>query len=244
MKFLKLLKDLQLVFFGLILALGFIICATIFSSNLAKNSISVTGSANQIVISDSASWHFEIVSKNIDKAKAYNQIKNQIPTVKDYLFKNGIKPGEIELLTTTSYPTYKTNPETGEATENLAYYNFSQTVKITSKDVHKIKELSNDIQLLLDKGVNVNTFAPEYQYSGMSELKVKLLEEATKDAKIRAKAMLKATRNNVGGIRSVKMGVFQITPSDSNEVSDWGVNDSSTIDKKVTAVANVVFSIR
>ena len=40
------------------------------------------------------------------------------------------------------------------------------------------------------------------------------------------------------------MGVMQITPADSNEVSDWGINDSSTIDKKITAVANVVFSVK
>ena len=73
---------------------------------------------------------------------------------------------------------------------------------------------------------------------------MKLLEDATKDAKARAQAMLKATNNDVGKIRSVKMGVFQITRSDSNDVSDWGINDTTTIDKKVNAVANVVFSIK
>jgi hypothetical protein len=40
------------------------------------------------------------------------------------------------------------------------------------------------------------------------------------------------------------MGVYQITPVDSTNVSDMGVNDTSTIDKKVTAVANVTFRIK
>ena len=40
------------------------------------------------------------------------------------------------------------------------------------------------------------------------------------------------------------MGVFQITDATSNDVSDMGINDTSTIDKKVTAVANVVFKIK
>ena len=40
------------------------------------------------------------------------------------------------------------------------------------------------------------------------------------------------------------MGVFQITPADSNSVSDYGISDLTTIDKKATAVANVVFSIK
>ena len=56
--------------------------------------------------------------------------------------------------------------------------------------------------------------------------------------------MLKATNNSVGKIDSVKMGVYQITPVDSTAVSDMGINDSSTIDKKVTAVANITFKIK
>ena len=39
-------------------------------------------------------------------------------------------------------------------------------------------------------------------YSKLSDVKVKLLEEATKDAKQRASAMLKATHNRVGKIQS------------------------------------------
>ena len=101
--------------------------------------------------------------------------------------------------------------------------------------------------MLVDSSVQDDVFGilrPEYFYSKLSEKKPALLEEATKDAKLRAKGMLKATNNRVGKIRSVRMGVFQITPADSNEVSNWGINDSSTIEKKITAVANVVFMIK
>ena len=56
--------------------------------------------------------------------------------------------------------------------------------------------------------------------------------------------MLSATGNHVGKISSVKMGVFQITPSDSTDVSDSGYSDTTAIEKKVTAVANVTFKIK
>ena len=85
---------------------------------------------------------------------------------------------------------------------------------------------------------------PQYYYSKLSDMKVNLLKEATTDAKVRAAAMLNATHNKVGNIESVRMGVFQITPVDSTSVSDMGINDTSTIEKKVTAVANVVFRIK
>lgn len=40
------------------------------------------------------------------------------------------------------------------------------------------------------------------------------------------------------------MGVFQITPVDSTDVSDMGINDTSTIEKKITAVSNVTFEVK
>jgi uncharacterized protein len=39
------------------------------------------------------------------------------------------------------------------------------------------------------------------------------------------------------------MGVMQITAADSNEVSDYGVNDTSALEKDITAVVNVSFAI-
>ena len=71
-----------------------------------------------------------------------------------------------------------------------------------------------------------------------------MLEKATKNAQQRAEAMLKATNNKVGKIKSVNMGVFQITPVDSTDVSDSGISDTTSIEKKVTSVANVTFRVR
>lgn len=40
------------------------------------------------------------------------------------------------------------------------------------------------------------------------------------------------------------MGVFQITPLYSTEVSDYGINDTTSIDKEITAVVNCEFIIK
>jgi hypothetical protein len=39
------------------------------------------------------------------------------------------------------------------------------------------------------------------------------------------------------------MGVLQITPADSNEVSDSGMNDTSSLEKDITAVVNIGFAV-
>ena len=115
---------------------------------------------------------------------------------------------------------------------------------VTSKDVQKIKELSTELQTLINKGIDIDAYNPEYFYSKLADDKVEMLGEATKDAKERAASMLKATHNRVGKIQSVKMGVFQITPVDSTNVSDMGISDTTSIEKKITSVANVTFRIK
>jgi uncharacterized protein len=45
-------------------------------------------------------------------------------------------------------------------------------------------------------------------------------------------------------VRNARMGVFQITPRNSTEVSDYGINDTSSLDKDITAVVRLTFALR
>lgn len=237
------LKDFQLLLLGLIIVVGMLLGAKIVTNNIGQSGIAVTGSAYEVVTSDSATLRLDLSTRNASKAAAYAALKNQIPMVKSYLLENGVKESEITVSAPTNYITNKYTPS-GNITNEIAYYNFNQIISIKSDDIEKIKKLSIDAQSLVDKGININTNTPEYNYSKLADLKIKLLGEATKDAKVRATQMLKATNNRPGKIKSVKMGVFQITSPTSNDVSDWGINDTSTVEKKVTAVANVVFAVK
>ena len=238
------IKDFQITIVALIVCTVLLLCAGITSEAIKKEGITVTGSAFKLVKSDTGILNIELKAKNSSKSKAYKTIKEQIPIVQEFLRQEGINENEITLKTPNSYPTYKYDPKTGYSTNQIDSYNFSQIIEVKSTNVEKINDLSTGIQVLLDKGVDLNVNSPEYYYSKLSEIKIELLKEASEDAKQRAKGMLSATNNNVGKIRSVRMGVFQITPVDSNDVSDLGMNDTTAIEKKVTAVANVVFGIK
>lgn len=41
-----------------------------------------------------------------------------------------------------------------------------------------------------------------------------------------------------------RMGVFQVTPALSTEVTDSGVNDTSSLDKDITSVVALTFEVR
>ena len=234
-------EKFQMFWLAVILAVGLVVAVKVGTSTVSKDSITVTGSAYEIVKSDSGRLEIELSARKPDKQTAYNTVKNQLPEVMKYLSDKGIT--DIEVKAVNGYNTYKYTAN-GNMTNDIAYYNLSQMVVIKSDNVEKIKEISTDIQKLLDKGIDISVRSPEYFYSKLGDLKVKLLQEATTDAKDRATAMLKATNNKPGKIQSVRMGVFQITPVDSTNVSDMGINDTTTVDKKVTAVANVVFRIK
>ena len=238
------IEKLQIAILGLLLAFGLIFAVKSGVAPFKQNSVAVTGSAYEIVESDSGKVEIELEVKSPTKAGAYSIAKKQIPQVKSYLKEKGFNvEKEVDIKSANGYYTYKYYPN-GNTSNEIDHYNLSQGISIKSQDVKKIKDVSLDITSLSDKGIDISVNATNYSYSKLSDLKVELLKKATKDAKQRAAAMLKATNNGVGKIQSVKMGVFQITPVDSTDVSDMGISDTTTIEKKITAVANVTFQIK
>ena len=236
------IEKLQIVTLGVLIGLALIISTKLVASTIEKNVITVTGSAYEIVKSDSGTLNFNIQVKRASKQEAYSAVQTQIKIVNEYLKSKNIDKFEIEPQ--HGYYSYKRDSKTGMYTDIVDAYNITQPIKIFSENVELIKEISTNITSLINKGVDINVQTPSYDYSKLPQLKVTLLEKASQDAKNRATSMLKPTGNSVGNIQNVKMGVYQITPVDSTSVSDMGINDTSSIDKKVTAVANVSFKIK
>ena len=237
------LEKFQILIFSVVIACAIIFATKLITGAITKDVITVTGSYSQTVISDTGLCELDINTRQASKALAYEIINKQKPEVIKFLKQKGFADDEIEIKTMNSYNSYKMLPN-GNTSNDIAYYNVSMPIIVKSKNVQKIKEISQELPGLISKGIDINVYNPSYYYSQLSDVKVKMLEEATKDAKQRAAAMLKATHNRVGKIQSVKMGVFQITPVNSNDVSDMGINDTSTIEKKITAVSNVTFQIK
>lgn len=238
------IEKLQVAILGLLLAFGLIAAVKSGVSPFARNSVTVTGSAYEIVQSDSGNLEISLSVRRPTKAIAYSTAKKQLPEILKYLESKGFDTKkDVDVKSMNGYESYKYTSN-GVNTNEIAYYQLSQPIVIKSNDVNKIKDVSLDITSLMDKGIDIDVRNANYSYSKLSDLKVDLLNRATKDAKQRASAMLKSTNNRVGKIESVRMGVFQITPVDSTDVSDMGINDTSTIEKKITAVSNVTFKVK
>lgn len=237
------IKEYQLLLTAFVLGIALIIAVVAGTTNVSQKGIYMTGSAEKIVVSDFATWNITVNSKAPTSAGAYQIIKDQTPVIVKYLTDNGISKDMINIEPSSYWQSFKRYPN-GNMSDDVAAYNYSQIIKVSSSDVKLIKKLSTDIQSLTMQGINLMSSTPEYKYSKLAPLKVELLEAASVDAKKRANATLKVNGNKTGKILSVRTGVFQITSPESNDVSDMGINDSSTIDKKITAVVNVTYEIK
>lgn len=63
-------------------------------------------------------------------------------------------------------------------------YRLTQQISITSNDVSKIEGISREITELHNSGIET-TLAPEYYYTKMADLKIKMLAEASQDAVVK-----------------------------------------------------------
>ena len=70
------------------------------------------------------------------------------------------------------------------------------------------------------------------------------LPAATEDARRRAELIVKGLGGKLGAMRSSALGVYQVTPRDSTDVSDYGINDTTSREKDVNAVVSVTFAVK
>jgi len=233
---------------GLALGIGLIISSLIFGwfySNAKRGdeAITVTGSAKRRITSDLVVWSAGVSQQGPQLTEVYKGLADNIPRIKQYLLSKGIAENQMTVSSIASV-TLKGKDSDGNETSEITGYSLSQSIEVRSNDVQKIAQVAREATELINQGILIESSAPKYYYTAIGDLKVEMLGEAAKDAKDRAEKIASSTGNSIGSVRSAKMGVLQITAADSTDVSDYGVYDTSTIDKDMTAVVNIGFAVR
>jgi hypothetical protein len=211
----------------------------------AKNgeqTITVTGSARKRIKSDLVIWRAAVTYQAAELSEAYKSLSDNIPRVKQYLISKGIPEDQITISSISSSTMHARDNE-GNETGQITGYSLRQELEVRSTDVDKIERVAREATELINQGILLESMSPEYHYTKLGDLKIEMLGEASKDAKERAQRIATSTGSSIGSVRSAKMGVMQITPADSNEVSGEGMNDTSSLEKDITAVVNVSFAV-
>lgn len=227
-------KNITSIIFGLAIVIGMAIIANAYKYKFKGNEIIVvTGLAEKDFESDMITWNAKYLRKSIDLKMAYTQLKEDEKVVKDYLLAKGLKEKEFVF---SAVDVQRLNDEKFDVNGRLvgsvfAGYSLTQSINVESKQLEIVESTSRQITDLIEKGIELNSAAPSYYYSKLSELKIDLLAKAAADAKTRAETVAKSAGGGLGKLKKANMGVFQITGKNQNETYENGgtFNTSSKI---------------
>lgn len=232
---------------AVVLALGVIIATAVGGWFFVKGkrgdqTITVTGSAKRNIKSDLVIWRSAVSYQAPVLADAYRSLSEAVPKVRAYLVSKGIPENEITASSISSQTLHGRTSE-GVETSEITGYSLRQELIVQSNDVYKIEKIAREATELINQGILIESMAPEYHFTQLGGLKVEMLAEAAKDAQNRATQIANSTDGSIGSVRTARMGVLQITPLNSNEVSDSGMNDTTSLEKTITAVVNIGFAV-
>ncbi|MCE3294738.1 MAG: hypothetical protein K0R65_452 [Crocinitomicaceae bacterium] len=235
----------------IIVALAVIIAAAFIGRSYAKRgkaneSISVTGLGEESFTSDLIVWKASFSTSGADLKQASSDLKMKRDKIKKYLTNKGVKENEIVFNSVNIQKLYSNTYDNYGNVQSSFFngYSLSQTVRVESKDVNKIEAISREITELINQDIELESFAPDYYYTKLAELKIKMIENATKDAKLRAEKIAENSGSDLGSLKKADMGVIQITAQNSAEDYSWGgsFNTSSKM-KTATITIHLEFNV-
>jgi uncharacterized protein len=229
---------------GLFLAAGLVLSSMLATTTWlkVKNSqfITAKGSTRKNVKSDLIVWQGNFNVEADTLLDAQRKLKADLVAVGQFLTGNGVtnfifKPIGIDELKAMK-------DADGWRQEHTTGYRLTQTVRVESEDVEKIARL--DTTPLVEQGILFTTEPPQFLYTKVAGEKIEMLADATKDARARAEQIAAQGSRSIASLHDAEMGVFQITPLHETDTSSGGENDTSSLDKTITAVVTATFLLK
>ena len=222
---------------------GYLLGNAYMSKGKPEPTISVVGMGEETFDSDLIAWNSSFSRKNVDLKLAYAELNNDLKMLKSYLKRKGLVESDIIIEAANIQKEYSNEYDDNGNLRNTYFsgYNITQNVKVQSKNVELVEKVSREVSELIDAGIELNSQSPEYYYTKLAELKLKMIEEATIDAYERAGKIAENGGGKLGNLKNADMGVFQITAENSSEEYEWGGSFNTTSRRKT---ANITIRLK
>jgi len=211
------------------------------ASRVARQ-ISVKGYARTRVRSDRAVWRVLVRGEARELREAFEVLERGTARVREFLAARGFPSGELEVSAIETTAHFARDAR-GEATREVVSHSLERAFTVTTGDLDRVAAAAGEVTGLLREGIEVVSSGPEYTYTRIADLKVRVLGEATRDARERADEIASRSGCRVSDVRWAQMGVLQITRPDSTEVSSSGQYDTSTVAKDVSVTVSAAFGL-
>jgi len=230
--FATLLISLSVIVTGIILGRSYL------SKGKPDPNISVIGMGEASFDSDLIVWNASFSRNSLELKEAYADLHGDLKKLKSYFKSKGVLEADIIIEAANIQKEFSTEYDDNGNVRSSYFtgYNITQNVKIQSKNVALIEKVSREVSELIDAGIELNSQSPQYYYTKLSALKLKMIEEATRDANERAKKIAENGGGSLGSLKNAEMGVFQITAEHSAEDYEWGGSFNTSARRKTASI--------
>jgi hypothetical protein len=218
---------------------GFVVADAITDVKASRDTIKVTGSAKHPITANLVSWTLSVDAKAAEPEEATRLLRQRVQAVRAFLEDGGVPDSALTM------PPVGTEETTipGEGRRRVPAFLLIQRFEIQSEDIDRIEDVSAGVTDLLAQGVPVSAGELQYISTRLNVARIEALKKAMANAEERARTIVEGIGDELGAVRSAQLGVYQVTPRNSTEVSDYGINDTSSRQKDVTAVVSVTFAV-
>jgi len=217
-----------------------IVSGAVHDARHTRDTLSVTGSARKPISADLVRWSLTVSSEAPTAAPAARRLRTEIDRVRGFLHGAGIPSESISPSVVTSEAIVEELPHHRHRT----HYRVAQRLDISTRQIDVVERASQGLAGLIERGIDVSADPLAYISTELTKAKLEALQAATDDARQRAEILVRGLGGKLGTMRSSSLGVYQITPRDSTEVSDYGVNDTSSREKDVMATVSATFAVK
>lgn len=193
--------------------------------------VTVKGLAEMEVPANKVTWPLMYKEVGNDLTVLYNRINATNIAIVDFLKKKGITEEEISI----NAPEIIDMQAERYVGENKTYrYNVTTVITVTSAKVDLVRSLISEQSELLKQGIAITggdyRYQIQYDYTSLNEIKPKMIEEATKNAREAALKFAKDSDSELGKIRRASQGQFSIDNRDTNTPYIKRIRVVTTID--------------
>lgn len=185
---------------------------------IAKDRIvTVKGLAEMEVSADKVVWPLMFKDIGNDPTTIYANINKKNQAIVDFLKSRGIQEEEISIAA----PEIIDMEAERYGAQNVNYrYNATSVITVTSQRVDVVRQLMGEQAELLKQGIAITggdyRYNVTYSFTKLNDVKPRMIEEATRNARAAAEKFAKDSDSRLGKIRNASQGQFVIEDRDSN----------------------------
>jgi hypothetical protein len=233
------------LFLGL-LAIGaaVVLMAHIFGDTVrdvrhSRDTVQVTGSAKKPISANLVRWSLTVRAEAPTPAPAVRQLRHDVVAVTSFLRRGRIQD---EFVSSSVVASQKVVEHLSKKRQRT-YYRATQQLEVSTDDIDAVEHVSGQIADLIERRIDVSAGPLEYLSTELTQAKLDALEAATEDARKRAEVLVHGLGGKLGRMRASSLGVYQVTPRNSTDVSDYGISDTGSREKDVNAVVSATFAV-